>query len=88
MRVNLRIIAVNIKTKEKKLVEEIIMGQSSTSIIFSGSITLGNSTDYDFYHEDREIDIYRSSAFNPYMTVGDFICYKKEKEVKNKNIPF
>lgn len=66
MKVYLQIVAEKIGTKEKKIVEEISMGQSQTTILFTNGL-YANSIDYRYYHNGKEIDIYNSALFNPYI---------------------
>lgn len=66
-------------------VESINMGQSSTGItLVIDKRKTYNSVDFDFFWEDeqsqmREINIYHSPLFNPYIGTGpqvrDLICF-------------
>ena len=58
-------------------VETIAMGQSSTRVYFKDDRKGHNSVDLKFYLWDREIDIYPSGAYNPYLKVtAPLIKYK------------
>lgn len=61
-------------------VREIIMGQSNTSVYLEETNDCYNSIDFTFKHDSREIDIYHSSLFNPYMQKNgsNGICYVGE----------
>lgn len=48
-------------------VDEIMMGQSSTSVTVVGIKGSFNSISFKFTHDGREIDISRSALINPYM---------------------
>ncbi|MFI3329143.1 MAG: hypothetical protein R3Y05_01500 [bacterium] len=64
-------------------VKEITMGQSNTSIILWGIKGCFNSVDFKFYIDNKEIDIYKSVAFNSYISKSNsFIYYKENGRVK------
>lgn len=81
---NIRIVAV--PTKEEKdlivgkeyAVEEIMMGQSNTSVTLSGIKGAFSSVGFTFMHDGKEIDIFGSALINPYIkyTGNNGICYK------------
>lgn len=48
-------------------VEDIMMGQSNTSVELVGIKGAYNSISFKFMHDGREIDIFRSPLINPYM---------------------
>lgn len=48
-------------------VEAINMGQTSTRVCFWGRNCSFNALHFDFYVNGKEIDIYRSGAFNHYF---------------------
>ena len=49
-------------------VEEIMMGQSNTSILLENVKGVFNSVHFAFYIGSREVNIYKSALFNPYIT--------------------
>lgn len=49
-------------------VENISMGQSSTSVSLENIKGIFNSIHFKFYIGNREVDIYKSGLFNPYVT--------------------
>lgn len=60
-------------------VESVHMGQSYTSIIIDGAAY--NSIEFDYYVNGKQVDIYRSSAFNPYMGGdGEYIKYMESED--------
>lgn len=70
---NIRIMATAVR-EEGKLelgkeyeVDEIMMGQSHTSVTVVGIKGSFNSISFKFTHDGREIDISRSALINPYM---------------------
>lgn len=64
---------------EQYPVEEIIMGQSSTSITLENVKGAFNSVHFAFYIGSREVNIYRSGLFNPYITFsGNPAVFYKE----------
>lgn len=60
-------------------VEDIMMGQSNTSVELVGTKGTYNSISFKFMLNGREIDIFRSPLINPYMKFGgnNGICYKE-----------
>lgn len=60
-------------------VEDIMMGQSNTSVSLVGMKGSFNSISFKFMHDGREIDIFRSPLINPYMRFNgnNGICYKE-----------
>ena len=60
-------------------VEDIMMGQSNTSVGLVGIKGAYNSISFKFMHDGREIDIFRSPLINPYMRFNgnNGICYKE-----------
>ena len=60
-------------------VEDIMMGQSNTSVELVGTKGTYNSISFKFMLNGREIDIFRSPLINPYMKfdVNNGICYKE-----------
>lgn len=60
-------------------VEDIMMGQSNTSVELVGIKGAYNSISFKFMHDGREIDIFRSPLINPYMRFNgnNGICYKE-----------
>lgn len=60
-------------------VEDIMMGQSNTSVELAGIKGAYNSISFKFMHDGREIDIFRSPLINPYMRFNgnNGICYKE-----------
>ena len=60
-------------------VEDIMMGQSNTSVSLVGMKGSFNSISFKFMHDVREIDIFRSPLINPYMRFNgnNGICYKE-----------
>ena len=60
-------------------VEDIIMGQSNTSVELVGTKGTYNSISFKFMPNGREIDIFRSPLINPYMKFdgNNGICYKE-----------
>lgn len=76
-------------------VSRIEMGQSRTSVYLKDYVQSFNSILFEFYHNDRKIDIYRSPLFNPYMrkpkALPSFIHYVTEEDVENEKtstLPF
>lgn len=83
MRVDIEIIAVpkeNVLELDNKqyVIDEVFMGQSSTSIKFKGVDGLFNSINFLYYHNGKEIDIYRSALTNPYMKRTSPLLHYKE----------
>lgn len=82
MNVNLEVIAMPTKdiddlTKDSKYeVEEIHMGQSHTAILINGRIY--NSIHFDFYIDDKKINIYDSRIFNHYVKSIPQIRFEEE----------
>lgn len=60
-------------------VEDIMMGQSNTSVELVGTKGTYNSISFKFMLNGREIDIFRSPLINPYMKFdgNNGICYKE-----------
>lgn len=60
-------------------IEDIMMGQSNTSVELVGIKGAYNSISFKFMHDGREIDIFRSPLINPYMRFNgnNGICYKE-----------
>lgn len=60
-------------------VEDIMMGQSNTSVELVGVKGTYNSISFKFMLNGREIDIFRSPLINPYMKFNgnNGICYKE-----------
>lgn len=54
-------------------VDEIDMGSWSTSVIINNKSY--NSVYLKFYVDGKEVDIYKSKAFNPYLTKGKEIWF-------------
>lgn len=48
-------------------VEDIRMGQSHTSIYLKDKKLSYNSVIFEFYEDNKQIDIYKDERFNPYM---------------------
>ena len=69
-------------------VEDIMMGQSNTSVELVGIKGSYNSISFKFMHDGREIDIFRSPLINPYMRFNgnNGICYKEYEKIKDKAI--
>lgn len=61
-------------------VEDIMMGQSNTSVSIVGIKHSYNSVNFKFLHDGKEIDIFASSIINPYkkFTGGNGIVYKED----------
>lgn len=59
-------------------VDEIMMGQSNTSVMLVGIKGCFNSVNFRFIHNGREIDIYKSALISPYekFTGNNGIWYK------------
>lgn len=80
---NIRITAIPTKDIEglengkEYEVDEIMMGQNSTSVCLKNIKGSFNSIDFKFMHEGKEIDIYRSALINPYKKYdgNNGICY-------------
>jgi hypothetical protein len=49
------------------VVERVDMGQSYTTLKLLGKDFYYNSVMFDFYEEDKEIDIYSDERYNPYL---------------------
>lgn len=60
-------------------VEDIMMGQSNTSVELVGTKGTYNSISFKFMLNGREIDIFRSPLINPYMKFdgNNGFCYKE-----------
>lgn len=58
---------VGIQKDELLDVESISMGQTNTRVCFIGRNCSFNAIHFDFYVNGKEIDIYRSGAFNHYF---------------------
>jgi hypothetical protein len=72
-------------------VERISIGQSSTSVELRGCKHHINFLyNMKFYHNEQEIDIFKSRAFNPYLgNKGPIICYGEMKKPEtHKGLPF
>lgn len=54
--------------QEMYKVKEICMGQTSTSVSLENAEGCFNSIHFKFYIGSREVDIYKSGLFNPYIT--------------------
>lgn len=48
-------------------VQDIYMGQSYTGIALKDKRPVYNSVYFEFYENDKEIDIYSDKRFNPYL---------------------
>lgn len=48
-------------------VDDIDMGQSSTSIYLKGYDRSFNSVFFDFYEDGKELNIFNDERFNPYL---------------------
>ena len=48
-------------------VESISMGQSNTAIYLVGYKQPFNSVHFEFFENDKQIDIFRDKRFNPYL---------------------
>jgi hypothetical protein len=73
-------------------VEEIDIGQSSTSIKLKDyEFPIRFVHNMKFYHRDKEIDIFKSKAFNPYLgrTNAQMVHYGEMKRPEvPKGLPF
>ena len=65
-------------------VDYISMGQSYTMVVLANGRCI-NSVDLDFYIKDKQVDIYNSFLFNPYIALDEIldgapgICFGEER---------
>lgn len=65
-------------------VDHISMGQSYTMVVLTNGRCF-NSVDLDFYIKDKQVDIFNSFLFNPYITLDKIldgapgICFGEER---------
>lgn len=57
-------------------VQNIVMGQSSTSVYLEGFDGVFNSVHFEFLEDGHPLDIFRDSRFNPY--IGGRRCGRRE----------
>ncbi len=91
MKVNLNIpLAAVDKNKKEYAVTEISMGGYRTTVSMIEKQESYNSVDYKFYVEGKEVNIYKSSLFNPYINdYENLICFEEVKEKPfDKSVPF
>ena len=48
-------------------VKDVLMGQSHTTILLTDVDGVFNSVHFDFFEDGKEIDIFRSPKYNPYL---------------------
>ena len=48
-------------------VKDVLMGQSRTTILLADVDGVFNSVHFDFFEDGKEIDIYSSPKYNPYL---------------------
>ena len=48
-------------------VKDVLMGQSHTTILLADVDGVFNSVHFDFFEDGKEIDIYSSPKYNPYL---------------------
>lgn len=58
---------VDLKVGEKYEVENVSMGQTSTTISLKGFANCFNSVQFEFEEDGILIDIYKNPKYNPYM---------------------
>ena len=56
-----------LRLNQEYKVEYISMGQSYTTVYLVGFWQAFNSVHFDFFEDGKEIDIFRSSKYNPYL---------------------
>ena len=84
MKASLMLFAVSKNTKDKFLVEEILMGHDATMVRLVEKVNLEHAFDFSFIHDGKEVDIYKSRLLNPYIYQGDLIHYV-ESPVKKQH---
>lgn len=60
-------VRAGLKVGEKYKVEDLSMGQSSTSIFLKDVEGCFNSVQFDFYEDEQPVDIYRNPKYNGYL---------------------
>ena len=66
--------ALGLQQNHKYMVESVDMGSSYTDVYLAGFGRPFNSVYFEFFEDEKPVDIYRHPAYNPYRRGSNVYC--------------